>query len=76
MEMAAQGKLLSVVLLVILVIFPSGFGHPGYRLKVPNGLNVPNPCFNVGGLWNGVGHNVEIGGGALNPFGKVSKTSF
>lgn len=76
MEMATQGKLLSVVFSVIVVIFSSVLGHPGYRLKIPNGLNVPNPCLNVGGLWNGVGHNIEIGGGALNPFGKVSKTSF
>ena len=36
----------------------TGFGHPGYRLKIPNGINVPNPCINVGGLWNAVGHNV------------------
>lgn len=73
--MEEQRKIFSGVLLVIVMICPSGFGHPGYRLKIPNGLNVPNPCFNVGGLWNGVGHNIKIGGGGLNPFGKVSKTT-
>lgn len=73
--MEEQRKIFSGVLFVIVMICPSGFGHPGYRLKIPNGLNVPNPCFNVGGLWNGVGHNIKIGGGALNPFGKVSKTT-
>lgn len=73
--MEEQRKIFSGVLFVIVMICPSGFGHPGYRLKIPNGLNVPNPCFNVGGLWNGFGHNIKIGGGALNPFGKVSKTT-
>lgn len=50
-----------------------GFGYFGYWLKILNGLNVFNFCFNVGGLWNGVGYNIEIGGGVLNFFGKVSK---
>nr|XP_022288839.1 temptin-like isoform X2 [Crassostrea virginica] len=69
--MAIQRNLPKMALAIIAVAnVYTGFGHPGYRLKIPNGINVPNPCTNVGGLWNAVGHNVEIGGGTLNPFGK------
>ncbi|XP_062584034.1 temptin-like [Saccostrea cucullata] len=61
--------MLSGVLTVLFLSF-SVFGLPGYRLKIPNGINVPNPCTNVFGLWNGVGHNIANGGGSLNPFGQ------
>ena len=75
--MAIQRNLPKMALAIITVAnVYTGFGHPGYRLKIPNGINVPNPCINVGGLWNAVGHNVEIGGGTLNPFGKVSIFEF
>ncbi|KAK3089098.1 hypothetical protein FSP39_000769 [Pinctada imbricata] len=49
------------------------FASPGFRLLIPNGINVPNPCPNSFGLWNGVGHNVEVGGGAPNVFGAAFK---
>jgi hypothetical protein len=59
----------SLVLLALL--FVSTLAHPGFRLLIPNGINVPNPCVNVGFLWNAVGHNIEIGGGPGNAFGAV-----
>ncbi|KAK3091526.1 hypothetical protein FSP39_020508 [Pinctada imbricata] len=47
------------------------FAFPGYRSRIPNGMNVPNPCSNTSGVWKGVGHNVEGGGGPRNVFGKA-----
>ena len=55
-----------VILVVICV------AHPEYRFMIPNGINVPNPCNNDPSLWNAVGHNISIGGGARNVFGVVS----
>ena len=43
-------------------------GFPTNRDKIPNGYNVPNPCFPAT-IWNGVGHHEKLGGGTLNPFG-------
>ncbi|XP_048769884.1 temptin-like [Ostrea edulis] len=56
-------------LFLVPLLFVSALAHAGFRLMIPNGINVPNPCTNVFGLWNAVGHNIEIGGGAANVFG-------
>ncbi|XP_062584025.1 temptin-like [Saccostrea cucullata] len=56
-------------LLALLCLCGTALSHPGFRLLIPNGINVPNPCINVVGLWNAVGHNIEIGGGPGNVFG-------
>ena len=56
----------------VCILIASVASHPQYRLKIPNGLNVPNPCPNAQFLWNGVGHDVKIGGGLPNVFGLVS----
>ena len=58
-------------LVALLFLAVSALAHPGFRLLIPNGINVPNPCINVFGLWNAVGHNIEIGGGPGNVFGAV-----
>lgn len=58
-------------LVVVSLLAVSTLAHPGFRLLIPNGINVPNPCINVVGLWNAVGHNIEIGGGPGNVFGMV-----
>ncbi|XP_033729080.1 temptin-like [Pecten maximus] len=43
---------------------------PSFRDRIPNGNGVPNPCKGSSGMWEGVGHNIQIGGGPRNAFGK------
>ncbi|KAL4218744.1 hypothetical protein ACF0H5_021332 [Mactra antiquata] len=42
-----------------------------YKGRIPNGENVPHPCKDS--IWNGVGHENEMGSGARNIFGKEFK---
>ncbi|KAL5018834.1 hypothetical protein ScPMuIL_004556 [Solemya velum] len=44
--------------------------HQGYRMRIPNGLEVPNPC-STGQVWNAVGH-MQPGSNfqQRNPFGQ------
>ena len=62
--------MLRIACFSVLLVFCTA--HPGYRLVIPNGINVPNPCPNGEFLWNAVGHNSSVGGGAPNVFGAVS----
>ena len=66
-------KLEIISILLITVLRVSGFSK--FRLQIPNGLKVPNPCYCVAKeqpkIWPGVGHKNIGGGGALNPFGEV-----
>ncbi|KAK7088971.1 putative DBH-like monooxygenase protein 2 [Littorina saxatilis] len=56
-------------LLIVVMCVPEIVGHEGFRARIPNGYNVPDPCKpNV--IWQGVGHKWFGGGGARNPFGK------
>ncbi|XP_050409615.1 temptin [Patella vulgata] len=55
-----------VILFINLFVAVSGLFI--YRERIPNGDSVPNPC-GTGGIWNGVGHYNQNGGGTLNPFG-------
>ena len=45
--------------------------YPDYATRIPNGVNVKNPCDNEleGEAWPGVGHRNVAGGGTRNPFG-------
>ncbi len=43
-------------------------GYIYFQERIPNGNRVPNPC-KPGEIWNGVGHKLEDGSGARNPFG-------
>ena len=58
--------------LLILILLVFNFGrtqqYSSYRSSIPNGDNVPNPC-QVDSKWEGVGHQLPIGGSVLNPFG-------
>lgn len=44
--------------------------YAGFRGDIPNGNAVRNPCDN--GIWPGVGHILQQGGGPRNQFGLVS----
>ncbi|XP_050389759.1 tyramine beta-hydroxylase isoform X2 [Patella vulgata] len=50
------------------LLFTSVLGYGNYRLRIPNGDKVPDPC-NPSKIWRGVGHLGADGGGARNPFG-------
>ena len=40
-----------------------------FKLQIPNGDNVPNPCVE-NTKWNAPGHLNILGGGPRNPFGE------
>ena len=42
---------------------------PNFSSKLPNGARIPHPC-NSQKYWSGVGHQLDGGGGPLNPFGR------
>ncbi|KAH9491013.1 hypothetical protein Btru_051766 [Bulinus truncatus] len=55
-----------VVILVLSAYYVTGFRS--FRSKIPNGHRVPHPC-KPDQLWEGVGHFLDVGTGARNPFG-------
>lgn len=55
----------------IVILAATVIGFPWFRNDIPNGNNVPNPCAGQSGVWQGVGHDQEPGGGSRNPFGLV-----
>jgi len=55
-----------MILLIISVLFSTGFGLQPYQSNIPNGNNV----YVDGEHWPGVGHLRSMGGGERNPFGK------
>ena len=58
-------------ILLIAILAATVLGFPWFRNDIPNGNNVPNPCAGQAGVWQGVGHDTEPGGGLRNPFGLV-----
>lgn len=58
-------------ILFIAILAATVLSFPGFRNDIPNGNNVPNPCAGQSGVWQGVGHAGEPGGGPRNPFGLV-----
>ncbi|XP_021342559.1 temptin-like [Mizuhopecten yessoensis] len=58
------------VALVLFLFVGTSVTFPSYRDRIPNGRKVPNPCKGSTGNWEGVGHNILIGGGPRNVFGK------
>ncbi|ESO92726.1 hypothetical protein LOTGIDRAFT_162200 [Lottia gigantea] len=63
-RLEARTMLLYMVCLLITTV--TGYGN--YRLRIPHGDKVPDPC-HPGKIWRGVGHTGVEGGGARNPFG-------
>jgi dopamine beta-monooxygenase len=50
-----------------LVLVGMASSYTFYRDQIPNGYTVPDPCDQ--GIWDGVGHQAEAGGGPRNAFG-------
>ena len=44
-------------------------GYKSFQNRIPNGNHVPHPC-HQNKIWQGLGHQHHLGGGALNQFGK------
>ncbi|XP_060076186.1 temptin-like [Ylistrum balloti] len=61
---------MKIIILGIFLFVGTCVTFPSYRDSIPNGHKVPNPCKGSSGLWEGVGHNILIGGGQRNVFGK------
>ncbi|XP_063403128.1 dopamine beta-hydroxylase-like isoform X2 [Mytilus trossulus] len=57
-----------VICACLMTLFDGSCSYPSYQSFIPNGDKVPHPC-HQNKLWNGVGHELPGGGGALNPFG-------
>ena len=58
-----------LALAVLLLINSGALGRRFYAFRLPNALNVANPC-SSNSSWVGIGHVNPRGGGRLNPFGR------
>ncbi|XP_071153963.1 tyramine beta-hydroxylase-like [Mytilus edulis] len=67
--MKTKSELKYLVICVLLIsLFDGNYSYPSYQSSIPNGDKAPHPC-HQNKLWDGVGHKLPEGGGALNPFG-------
>jgi dopamine beta-monooxygenase len=72
---SSEMKAVLVKLTVLVVVAVSVvYSYPQFRMEIPNGMNVPNPCV-PNTTWDGVGHKAQGGAGPRNPFGVTFETN-
>ncbi|GFN79645.1 temptin [Plakobranchus ocellatus] len=60
--------MVALIVLTFALLLGSSQAFKHYRLRIPNGKNVPHPC-KANLKWPGVGHENRSGGGKRNAFG-------
>lgn len=55
--------------LLLAVLLQRVSAYSSYQARIPNGDSVPHPC-KPNNIWEGVGHILDGGTGARNPFGQ------